>query len=44
VRQRGGEPFEIIVEAPDETGRLALPAALVDRPAAADRASARAVG
>ena len=44
VRQRGGEPFEHIVEAPDETGRLALSAGLVDRPAAADRAPARAAG
>lgn len=44
VRQRGGEPFELVVEAPDETGRLALPAGLVDRPAAQDRAPARAVG
>ena len=44
VRQRGGEPFEIIVEAPDETGRLALPARLVDRPVAADGAPLRAVG
>ena len=44
VRQRGGDPFELVVEAPDETGRLALPARLVDRPAAADRAPARAVG
>lgn len=44
VRQRGGEPFELQVEAPDETGRLALPAGLVDRPAAADRAPLRAVG
>lgn len=44
VRQRAGEPFELIVEAADETGRLALPAPLVDRPAAADRAPARATG
>ena len=44
VRQRGGEPFDIIVEAPDETGRLALPARLVDRPIAEDRAPARAFG
>jgi protein ImuA len=42
VRQRGGNPFALIVEAPDETGRLALPARLVDRPAAAGRAPARA--
>lgn len=44
VRQRGGEPFELTVEASDETGRLALPAALVDRPAATARAPARAAG
>lgn len=44
VRQRAGDPFELIVEAADETGRLALPAGLVDRPAAADRAPTRAVG
>jgi protein ImuA len=44
VRQRGGEPFELIMEAPDETGRLALPAQLADRPVAADRAPARAAG
>ena len=44
VRQRGGDPFELQVEAPDETGRLALPAGLVDRPAAAGRAPLRAVG
>jgi len=44
VRQRGGDPFELIVEAADEAGRLALPARLVDRPVAAGRAPARAVG
>ena len=44
VRQRGGDPFELFVEAPDETGRLALPARLVDRPVAPERAPARAVG
>jgi protein ImuA len=44
VRQRAGDPFELIVEAVDETGRLALPAELVDRPAQADRAPARAAG
>ena len=42
VRQRGGEPFDLVVEAADETGRLALPAALVDRSRAAGRATARA--
>jgi protein ImuA len=35
-RVRGGEPRSWIVEACDAQGRLALPAALVDRPAAAD--------
>ena len=44
VRQRGGEPFELTVEGSDEAGCLALPAQLVDRPATADRAPARAVG
>lgn len=44
VRQRGGDPFELVVEAPDETGRLALPSRLVDRPVEAGRAPARAVG
>jgi protein ImuA len=44
VRQRGGDPFELTVEGSDETGRLALPAELVDRPAAQDRAPARALG
>lgn len=44
VRQRGGEPFELMLEAPDETGRIALPARLVDRPASAGRAPERAVG
>ncbi|WP_228242182.1 ImuA family protein [Porphyrobacter sp. GA68] len=44
ARQRGGNPFELIVEAADETGRLALPAQLADRPAAAERAAARATG
>ena len=31
VRQRGGDSFDTLVEASDETGRLALPAALGDR-------------
>ena len=31
VRQRGGDPFETIMEACDETGRLALPAGMGDR-------------
>lgn len=42
ARQRGGDPFDTLVEAPDDTGRLALPAALVDRPVATGRARARA--
>ncbi len=42
VRQRGGEPFEMIVEACDETGRCALAAELVDRPDFARRAETRA--
>lgn len=42
VRQRGGESFQLIVEACDETGRIALPAAVVDRPRAAGRAAPRA--
>jgi protein ImuA len=44
LRQRGGDSFELEVEGSDEAGRLALPAQLVDRSAAADRAPARAVG
>lgn len=39
VRQRGGAPFTLTVEACDETGRLALPARMADRPAAAGGAS-----
>lgn len=35
VRQRGGDPHHWTLEACDETGRLALPARLADRPAAA---------
>lgn len=35
-RVRGGNPHSWIVEACDATGRVALPAALVDRPAAAE--------
>jgi protein ImuA len=33
ARQRGGEPFSVIVEGCDETGRLAVPAALGHRAA-----------
>ena len=42
ARQRGGEPFQLLVEACDETGRIALPARLADRPAtrSATRAAA----
>jgi protein ImuA len=42
VRQRGGEPHEWIMEACDDTGRLALPARLANRPAAAGGAERRA--
>jgi protein ImuA len=42
VRQRGGEPAEWMMEACDETGRLALPARLADRTAGAGRALSRA--
>jgi protein ImuA len=42
VRQRGGDPFNLTVEACDETGRLALPAALGDRARAPRRAAGRA--
>ncbi|WP_085808947.1 ImuA family protein [Sphingomonas sp. TZW2008] len=40
-RQRGGEPFNMLMEACDDTGRLALPAALGDRSRASGRASPR---
>lgn len=39
ARQKGGDPFEIQVEACDETGRCALPARLADRTAAAGGAN-----
>lgn len=42
VRQRGGDFFELMVEACDETGRCALVAPLVDRPDRARRAGSRA--
>lgn len=42
VRQRGGNPFSLVLEACDEAGRLALPAATADRAAAADSAPLRA--
>ena len=41
VRQRGGAPFALDVEACDETGRCALAADLVDRSDRAGRADAR---
>ena len=37
ARQRGGEPFNIIMEGADAQGRLALPAEPCDRPDQADR-------
>jgi len=42
VRQKGGDPFTQLVEASDETGRCALPAAMADRTAAPGRANRRA--
>jgi len=42
ARQRGGESHHWTLEACDETGRLALPARLADRPAAAGGAHRRA--
>jgi len=41
-RARGGNPHNWIVEGCDATGRIALPAALVDRPAAQEDAQAAA--
>lgn len=35
VRQRNGDPFSLVVEACDDTGRLALPAGVADRAAPA---------
>ena len=40
ARQRGGEPFQIIVEATDATGRLAVPAQSADRAADVGRRAA----
>ena len=40
VRQRGGMPFNLILEGSDAEGRLALPARPAHRPPAADRAAA----
>jgi protein ImuA len=42
VRQRGGNPFSCQLEACDDTGRLALPAAIADRAIAPGRAPPRA--
>ena len=42
VRQKGGETHNWMLEACDETGRCALPAALADRTAASGRATRRA--
>lgn len=42
VRQRAGNPFTLELEACDEEGRLALPAATADRAAARGRAVAQA--
>lgn len=42
VRQRGGNPFTLDVEACDDQGRLALPAAIADRAAAPVRATNQA--
>jgi protein ImuA len=42
ARCRGGKPADWIMEACDETGRLACPAALADRPAAPERQIAAA--
>lgn len=42
VRQRGGAPFEVILEGCDETGRCALAAELVDRSDFAHQADIRA--
>lgn len=41
ARQRGGEPFEWILESPDAEGRLALPARSPHRSPAADRSEER---
>ena len=41
VRQRSGEPFDTLLEACDDTGRLALPAALGHRSRATGRAAPR---
>lgn len=43
VRLRGGDPFSLVVEACDETGRIAVPAAARDRAAAARTARVRSL-
>lgn len=43
VRQRGGNPFSLQLDACDDTGRLALPAAAPDRAASPDRTDTAAV-
>lgn len=42
VRQRGGNPFSLLLDACDDQGRLALPAAAADRAAAPVGAASRA--
>jgi protein ImuA len=42
VRQRGGNPFSLDVEACDDQGRLALPAAIADRATASGGAASHA--
>lgn len=42
VRQRNGNPFSLELEACDDSGRLALPAAAANRAVAADRAARQA--
>ncbi|WP_232493063.1 ImuA family protein [Novosphingobium kaempferiae] len=42
LRQRGGAPFSLVLEACDDQGRLALPAAVADRTAAPAGATIRA--
>lgn len=43
VRLRGGDPFSLVVEACDETGRIAVPAAARDRATAARTARVRSL-
>jgi protein ImuA len=40
ARQRGGEPFDLLVESPDAEGRLALPAVFEHRPGESERRAA----